>query len=128
MSGRQAATVPGMTGASGPRFWCGVDLALNGRPQGMERYRRRCRIARTIGLLVRCVGAKMTAAIMFVCSNLMNLLFHVSTNFGWIIYGNGKPLAQGLRGPMDKALVYGTRDSGFDPQRSRLLFFFIFLL
>ncbi|KAK9008646.1 hypothetical protein V6N11_075533 [Hibiscus sabdariffa] len=24
-----------------------------------------------------------------------------------------------LRGPMDKALVYGTRDSGFDPQRSR---------
>ena len=29
----------------------------------------------------------------------------------------------GLRGPMDKALVYGTRDSGFDPQRSRLFFF-----
>ena len=29
---------------------------------------------------------------------------------------------QGLRGPMDKALVYGTRDSGFDPQRSRFLY------
>ena len=26
-----------------------------------------------------------------------------------------------LRGPMDKALVYGTRDSGFDPQRSRFV-------
>ncbi|KAK8678118.1 hypothetical protein V6N13_143629 [Hibiscus sabdariffa] len=32
-----------------------------------------------------------------------------------------------LRGPMDKALVYGTRDSGFDPQRSRLSFFLLFL-
>jgi hypothetical protein len=28
------------------------------------------------------------------------------------------------RGPMDKALVYGTRDSGFDPQRSRCFVFF----
>ncbi|CAJ1972278.1 unnamed protein product [Sphenostylis stenocarpa] len=24
----------------------------------------------------------------------------------------------GLHGPMDKALVYGTRDSGFDPQKN----------
>jgi hypothetical protein len=30
-----------------------------------------------------------------------------------------------LRGPMDKALVYGTRDSGFDPQRSRFHFLFL---
>ena len=28
-----------------------------------------------------------------------------------------------LHGPMDKALVYGTRDSGFDPQWSRFLHF-----
>lgn len=27
---------------------------------------------------------------------------------------------------MDKALVYGTRDSGFDPQRSRCVIFFLF--
>ena len=29
---------------------------------------------------------------------------------------------QALHGPMDKALVYGTRDSGFDPQWSRIFF------
>jgi hypothetical protein len=29
---------------------------------------------------------------------------------------------------MDKALVYGTRDSGFDPQRSRFLFCFLAFL
>ena len=33
---------------------------------------------------------------------------------------------QRLHGPMDKALVYGTRDSGFDPQWSRFLFGFFF--
>ena len=31
-----------------------------------------------------------------------------------------------FRGPMDKALVYETRDSGFDPQRSRFYVFFSF--
>ena len=32
---------------------------------------------------------------------------------------------QGLHGPMDKALVYETRDSGFDPQWSRYSFGFL---
>ena len=31
-----------------------------------------------------------------------------------------------LHGPMDKALVYGTRDSGFDPQWSRVISLFSF--
>jgi hypothetical protein len=35
---------------------------------------------------------------------------------------------QGLRGPMDKALVYETRDSGFDPQRSRFVFLLKFVI
>ena len=46
---------------------------------------------------------------------------HLYYKFSLIFKSNiSRQCHQGLRGPMDKALVYGTRDSGFDPQRSRV--------
>jgi hypothetical protein len=49
--------------------------------------------------------------------------FFKKTNYVNIIkVNNVNKNKKRLRGPMDKALVYGTRDSGFDPQRSRCFF------